>query len=97
MRRFDYNDDEDREVNDFFDDNDDDDYEGLSPEDEKELYEQQMALVYRDMNDRLLLRATKMLEKSFWWKFYSLDTRLAMIQKTYKRYLDLVLQDDEGE
>lgn len=91
MRRFDYDDNEEyrEDVDNFFDSGSD---EGITPDEyraivkqEQEMQAVQLNLAYRDMNSHLLCRAIKMLEKSFWWRFYSLDTRLKMIERTYHR------------
>lgn len=97
MRRFDYDDnnEEHREdVDGFFGDmNDEDDEEEyfISPEEYKELVEDQQAmqqlhinLAHRDLDDRLLFKTIRMLEKSFWWRFYSQNKKLRLISRTYK-------------
>ena len=90
MRRFNYDDNEEyrEDVDKFFAEGQED----LSPEQYKAIMEQEMAIeqlqirfVYRDLNHRVLRTAIRMCEKSFWWWFYSQDTRLRMIDRAYKR------------
>lgn len=95
MRRFNYDDNEEyrEDVDNFFDG---DQGQGMSPEEYKALMEEelklqqwQISLVYRDLNSRVLRTAIKMCERSFWWRFYSHDTRLRMIDKAYKKLKNL--------
>lgn len=90
MRRFNYEDNEEYrdDVDKFFNDDMDD----MTPEEYKILMEQenviqdmQMKVVHRDLNYRLLRAAVRVLEKSFWWKFCSLNTRLNSIDATFQR------------
>lgn len=88
MRRFNNEDNDDREdVDNFFNGSED----ILTPEEYKKLAEEeqaiqhaQLAVVYRDLNRRLLARAISMCEKSFWWRFYSLETQLNRVSAVYK-------------
>lgn len=91
MRRFDYDDNEENreDVDNFFGGEEaayitPEDYKAIVQE-EQAMQQLQLDLVHRELNDRLLYRVTKMLEKSFWWRFYSLETRLRMIEKAYRR------------
>ncbi len=93
MRRFDYDDNEDyrEDVDNFFGDGEEgdasitpDEYKAIVQE-EQAMQQLQIDLVYRELNDRLMFRAVKMLEKTFWWKFYSLDKKLRIIEKTCRR------------
>lgn len=90
MRRFNYeeNDDYREEVDKFFSD----EAAELTPEQYKAIMEEEQALqqmqirfVYREFNHRVLRSAVKMCESSFWWRFYSQDTKLRMIERAYKR------------
>lgn len=94
MRRFDYDDNEEHreEVDRFFGGEPEDNGEFLTPEEYKsfidenrELQRASFDLAVRDVEDRFLFRIVKMLERSFWWRFYSHETRMKMIEKTYKR------------
>lgn len=96
MRRFDYDDNEDhREEVDKFFGGGEPDGEGdvfMTPEEYEAIRQENAAMqqasfdiVYRELDDRLLFRVVKMLERSFWWRFYSLDTRMKMIEKSYRR------------
>lgn len=88
MRRFDYdnNDDEYREdVDKFFnEDSDADRYEELV-EEELALQEAQLDVAFRELNHRTLRAAIRICEKSFWWSFYSVKTRMKMINEAYSR------------
>ena len=89
MRRFNDEDNDDREdVDNFFNGAED---SILTPEEYKKLAEEeqaiqyaQLAVVSRDLNRRLLARAISMCEKSFWWRFYSLETQLNRVSAVYK-------------
>lgn len=90
-RRFNDEEPDDREdVDNFF--NDGQPESMLTPEEYKKLAEeeqaiqnQQIAIVHRDLNRKLLARAITLCENSFWWRFYSLETRLSQVSTTYKR------------
>jgi hypothetical protein len=93
MRRFDYDDNDEyrREVDNFFGGGDDGD-EGLTPEeyksivqDEKNIIEQQLNIAQQELNHRILRAAIRFVENSFWWRFYSVDTRLMQIEKVYRK------------
>jgi predicted metal-dependent hydrolase len=92
MRRFDYdnNDDEYREdVDKFFNEEDEDDneharYEELV-EEELALQEAQLDVAFRELNHRTLRASIRICEKSFWWSFYSVKTRMKMINEAYSR------------
>lgn len=89
MRKFNYdeNDEYSREVEKFF--------ENVPTEEEKEVEEKlvqdelQMGLFYRELNYKTLRQAIHMAEKSFFWRFYSVSTRLNHIQSIYERLKDL--------
>lgn len=93
MRRFNYEDNEDyREDVDNFFGSGDENIGDLTPEDYKMMMESesfledvQVQIVYRDLNHRILRAAVKVCEKSFWWRFLSIDTRLKHIDATYKQ------------
>jgi hypothetical protein len=93
MRRFNYDDDSQEDANNYFDG--DFDEMGISPEEYKGLMEEQgrqiemqAAMVHRELNQRILFKVIKTLEKSWLWRFYSLDTRLKMITKTYQVFVE---------
>ena len=90
MRRFNYdeNDEYREDVDKFFGE----DQQDISDAEYKAIMEQEQAIqqlqirfVYRDLNHRMLRTAIRMCEKSFWWWFYSHNTRLKMIDKAYKQ------------
>jgi len=92
MRRFNYDDDSQEDANNYFDgDNSEAEEMGISPEEYKSLMEEQgrqiemqADMVHKELNQRLMFKIIKTLEKSFLWRFYSLDTRLKMITQTYQ-------------
>lgn len=67
-----------------FNDEDEEIYKAMKQE-ELELKHVEIAFMDRSFNDRLIFKATKMLERGFFWKFYSLDTKLKLIEKVYKK------------
>lgn len=92
MRRFDYDENEDHreDVDGFLGGEGEEGGEYLTPEqyqaiveEDKALQKAQMDLVNRELNERLMGEAVKMLEKSWCWRFYSLDTKLRMIQRAF--------------
>jgi hypothetical protein len=100
MRRFNYDDNEEyRDDVDKFFQNDMDD---VTPEEYKMIMEQegvfedlQLQVVNRDLNNRLLRAAVRICEKSFWWRFYSLNTRLNQISIVYKHLKNLEEEKEE--
>lgn len=86
MRRFDYDDDDN--IENFFNESE----SILTPEEYKKLVEEeraiqhaQIGMVHRELNRKLLSRVMSMCEKSFWWKFLSLETQLGYIEKAYQK------------
>ena len=75
MRRFDFDENED-DVDKFFDEN--------AENDDVSEMQIELSFAYRDLNQKLLKNVIKVCEKSFWWKFYYLTTRLMMIRGTYE-------------
>jgi hypothetical protein len=88
MRRFDYDENEEfrDDVDRFFQENED-----FFTDDES--LQNSIDFVNHDFNLRIVRTTIRMLEKSFWWKFYSLNTRLKMIEKTFKR-IKKTIQDE---
>ena len=84
MRRFDYDDNEEfqDDVNNFFQDNED----FFADE---EALQSSLDFVAQDYNLTIMQTVVEMLEKSFWWKFISLNTRLKMIEKTFRKFKKL--------
>lgn len=90
-RRFNDDEPDDREdVDNFF--NDGQPESMLTPEEYKKLAEeeqaiqnQQIVIVHRDLNRKLLARAVSLCENSFWWRFYTLEAKLSQVSRTYKR------------
>lgn len=94
MRRFNYDDNDEhrKEVDNFFGELDGYDGQAMTPEEyeaivreAQEAQDLQYKLVRQEFNHRLLRTAVRMAENSFWWKFYSLGTRLQMIDRAYKK------------
>lgn len=96
MRRFNYEDnDEYREdVDNFFnefdelDDLTDEEYESLMDERDS-INDLQIKFVYRDLNNKLLRMAIRSCEKRFFWRFYSPQKQLKIIEETYLLYKKL--------
>ena len=89
MKRFDYDENEDfkDDGSPFYGPENEGD---ISPEEYAEMMRRQdtlslmqIELANLDLRQRLLFKATKMLEKSFWWKFKSAKVRLAEISLAY--------------
>lgn len=92
MRRFNYDDNEEyrEDVDKFFGEGGEEQI--LTPEEYKALVENEQALqefhlrlAHRDLNHRALRTAIRVCEKSWFWRFYSLDTRLKKIDRAYKK------------
>lgn len=88
MRRFDYDDNDRDDIDNFFNESE----SILTPEEYKKLAEEEQAIqhaqigmVHRELNRKLLARSIFMCEKSFWWKFLSLEAQLERVTETYKR------------
>ena len=54
-------------------------------------------LVNREQDQNILKLSIKLLEKSWFWKFRTLDTKLKLIEKTYNNFLVLLDQTDDEE
>lgn len=54
-------------------------------EEEQAMQQLQLHFAYREINHRILRTAIKVCERSFWWRFRSLNTRLKMIATAYKK------------
>lgn len=77
MRRFDFeenNDENKDDVDKFFDEN----------EDEVSDVQIELSFAYRDLNQKLLSNVIQVCQKSLFWRFYSLTTRLMMIRVAYE-------------
>jgi hypothetical protein len=60
----------------------------------------QLDLASVDLNQKLLAESIKMLERSWFWRFYSLETKLVKIRKTYEdltRLMEEVAKDDSKD
>ena len=107
MRHYEYNDDEFSNDVDKFWKGDDDDDENMNNEMEEEFYNKEvihaieMQLAEKDLDLRLLKVVIKMLESSFWWKFYNFKTKLKMISRSYMIFFKTMQKtreiEEEGE
>lgn len=91
MRKFDYDNNEEEfrdEVDKFFNDG-----EEIQPKflngpvhyvEPNFLEHKSLILDQKELNLKVYRTAVKIAENSFWWKFYSSDTRLNIINKIYK-------------
>jgi len=97
MRRFDFEeDDSDREEVERFLNSDSQDYL-ITPEEYKAILEDEMTLYevkFRDaerkLRHKMLLYSVRLLRNSFFWRFYSLNTKLNQIEKVYDRLFSLL-------
>lgn len=55
----------------------------------------ELALVEGNIQRKLLITTIRMLEKSFFWRFYSLKTKLAMINQAYDEFKTMWLGNGE--
>jgi len=103
MRKgFDYDDDD---QDDLFPDTDDDDDDGDMDADDyaeiiarnEALERQQLEMVQLDLNQRLMFKAMEMLSKSWWWSFYSAETKTKMLSETYMKLHELVRDKKEDD
>ncbi len=110
MRRFNYDDDEFQDENFFPDTNGEDEEEMMRMELAQQELESmqrrealdlmQLELVEVDLNQRLLFKAIKMLEKSWLWRFRRTETKLKLIAAAYtvfKSILQPQSQEEEKE
>lgn len=92
MNRFNY-DEEDDDQEDFYSDvNDDNDESEEEYSDFVDMVE--LNLVRQETDQKLLFETIKFLEKSFFWKFKSNDTKLKIIIDTYLKFKSLVDNKD---
>lgn len=84
MRKFNQDDDEFREESDRFFNENASRYEELV-EEEIAMQEAQLDIAHREISNRLFRTAIRVCERSFFWSFYSLSTRLKMITEAVKR------------
>jgi len=98
MRRFNFDeDDPDKEEIERFLESEEGQQFVISPEQYKDLIEEEFALYQtkvqyeqQKINFKILLVSINLLKKSFWWKFQSLNTKLNRIEKTYKSLIQLL-------
>ena len=110
MREFDYDGNEDfqNDIDNFWKDSDDDDEEDEYEDDmddgeflgyskQEVLRAMELELVEREIDLKMLKLAIEMSEKSFWWRFYSLETRLRIIAKSYLIFKSLTIPEKDDE
>jgi hypothetical protein len=92
MRRFDYDENDRDDIDNFFNEPDPiltpEEYKKIAEEDQAIQYAQ-IGMVHRELNRKLLSRAITMCEKSFFWKFLSLNSQLNHIDLAYKKFKKL--------
>lgn len=59
-------------------------------EQENEIYKEHLEIEEKALREKLLFRAIKICEKSFFWKFFSNETRLNLVERTFKKFKRLV-------
>jgi hypothetical protein len=106
MKRFNYDENDDFQDDNYLDneynDDDDDDvvyisqqeYEAMQHHDAIDFM--QIELVETDLNQRLLFKAIKMLEKSWFWQFRSEETKLKLISQAYSIMKNLTKKDSDA-
>ena len=89
MRRFDYDDNEEfRDDVDKFFNEEAAKYEEMVNE-EMAIQEAQIEVAYRELSHRTLRAAVRICEKSWFWGFYSVNTRMRMISDVYLKLKNL--------
>lgn len=102
MRRFEFEDDDpDREEVERFLNADSqeylvtpEEYRGIL-EDEMNLYEAKFRDASQKLRYKIMLHSISLLKSSFFWKFYSLNTRLNQIEKVYRKLSQLLELEEE--
>ena len=95
MRRFNYDDSsEEDEIDNLFSDRMDD-LEGEQLAEERFYQMAQLDLAQFELNQHLLHLALQLAEKSFFWRFYKIQTKLNIISKIYKNLNDLIIEEVE--
>jgi len=89
MRRFDYDDNEEfRDDVDKFFNEESEKYEEIINE-EMAIQEAQLEIANRELNHRTLRAAVRICEKSWFWGFYNVNTRMRMISDVYLKIKNL--------
>lgn len=93
MRNFPYNDDDMDDVDNFFDDDEND----LDAEEAyyEELDRRQEEMFAFDLHQKVMTMALRILERGFFWRFYSADTKLKKLKKTFEALFALI--KDQGD
>jgi len=103
MRRFEYDENEEyqEDVDNFLQDIEGyfvppDQYESMALQ-QQQVIHGQLEAVHKDLNQRLLFSVINMLQKSFFWKFKSFNSKLRAISKAYQMFTDLIQVEYEDE
>jgi hypothetical protein len=59
------------------------------------LQQMQIQLAESDLNQKLLSKSIRVLEKSFFWRFRLMETKLRLIARVYKSLQKLISEKDE--
>lgn len=105
MRRFNFDeDDPDKDEIEKFLESDEAQQYIITPEQYKDLIEEELALYEtrfrhseQKNNFKILLISINLLKKSFWWRFLSLNTKLNHIEQTYKSLRSMMQIEDFEE
>lgn len=93
---------DDEEINKYFNEDDEfDEKDFIDRMDEKFFYENQkvkilkLAVKQQELRRKLLIDSIKTLQKSFWWNFFSWETKLTYISRTYGAFAELIFGSQE--
>ena len=94
MGRFDDNEEEFQPEDEFYEPSEGE--EGnVSEQDYAEFLQQmQIQLAEHDLNQKLLAKSIKILERSFFWRFRSVETKLRLITRVYTSLQKLISERD---
>jgi len=74
-----------------------DDFDDFENFDYKNLLNQQNALegfhlhlLEKKISDRILNRSIRVCEKSFFWRFYSINSKISTISRVYENFINLL-------
>jgi hypothetical protein len=97
MREYNYDDEDKNDIDKFWhgDDNDDDEMEEYELSKSDIISAMEIDLMEKEVDLKILKSSLKMLEKSFWWRFCSFETKLKRIAKTYLIFKKLTKKVEE--
>lgn len=77
--------------------NEEDDFDEFYENDYRDLLNQQNALegfhlhlMEKNISEKVLSRSIKVCENSFFWKFYSINSKLSAINKVYDSFINIL-------